>query len=144
MILLYYISLASRHLHVIHKGRQYASDCFASGISPSRCVNAEILIPKCLKLKKFQSLKLCYIGLYHRKSKLSFSTLHLKGIYVPDNCVFRNVHTINNNHPNIYNGFDQAAKGPDEGSDVDLFFFERMNTEENPFLFVTTPATNIP
>ena len=24
------------------------------------------------------------------------------------------------------------------------FFFERMNTEENAFLFVTTPATNIP
>ena len=25
-----------------------------------------------------------------------------------------------------------------------LFFFERINTEENLFLFVTTPATNIP
>ena len=42
--------------------------------------------------------------------------------YVPDKCVFRNVHAINNNHPNIYNGFDQAAEGLDEGSDVDFFF----------------------
>ena len=25
-----------------------------------------------------------------------------------------------------------------------VFFFERVNTEENPFLFVTTPAINIP
>ena len=25
-----------------------------------------------------------------------------------------------------------------------VFFFERINTEENPFLFVTKPATNIP
>ena len=26
-----------------------------------------------------------------------------------------------------------------------IFFFEKINTEENPFLFfVTTPATNIP
>ena len=25
-----------------------------------------------------------------------------------------------------------------------FFFFERINTEENPFLFVTTQATNIP
>ena len=42
--------------------------------------------------------------------------------YVPDKCVFRNVHAINNNHPNIYNGFDQAAEGLDEGSDADFFF----------------------
>ena len=25
-----------------------------------------------------------------------------------------------------------------------VFFFERVNTEENPFLFITTPAMNIP
>ena len=45
----------------------------------------------------------------------------------------------------IYIGFAQAAEGLDEGFDVDLYFpFERINIEENPFLFVTTPATNIP
>ena len=27
-----------------------------------------------------------------------------------------------------------SAEGLDEGSDVDLFFFEKVNTEENPFL----------
>ena len=32
------------------------------------------------QVKKFQSLKLWYIALYHRKSILSFSTLHLKEI----------------------------------------------------------------
>ena len=43
------------------------------------------------------------------------------------------------------NGIDEAAEGLDEGTDVDLFFFfERINTEENPFLFATTLATNIP
>ena len=31
-------------------------------------------------LKKFQSLNLCYLGLDHRKSILSFSDLHLKEI----------------------------------------------------------------
>ena len=36
-------------------------------------------------------------------------------------------------------------EGLDEGSDVNLFFFfERVTTEENPFFFATTPATNIP
>ena len=35
-----------------------------------------------------------------------------------------------------------AAESLDEGSNV--FFFERVNTEENPLSFVTTPATNIP
>ena len=44
-----------------------------------------------------KSLNLCYLGLYHRKSILYFSTIHL-GKYVPDKCVFRNGHTINNNH----------------------------------------------
>ena len=33
------------------------------------------------QVKKFQSLKLSYTGLYHRKSILSPPTLHLKGIY---------------------------------------------------------------
>ena len=38
-----------------------------------------------------------------------------------------------------------AAEGPGEGSDADLFIFlESVNTKENPSLFVTTPATNIP
>ena len=32
------------------------------------------------QVKKFQSFKLCYIGLYHRKSILHFSSLHLKEI----------------------------------------------------------------
>ena len=37
------------------------------------------------------------------------------------------------------------ADGRHEGSVVDLLFsFERVNTKENPFLFVTTPAANIP
>ena len=27
---------------------------------------------------------------------------------------------------------------------ANLVFFEMINTEDNPFLFVTTPATNIP
>ena len=49
------------------------------------------------QVKKFQSLKLCYIGLYHRKSILSFSTLNLKEICT-DKCVCRNVQTINNKH----------------------------------------------
>ena len=34
------------------------------------------------------------------------------------------------------------AEGLDEGSDVD--FFQRGKTKANLFLFVTTPATNIP
>ena len=47
-------------------------------------------------------------------------------------------------HNNLYyNGFDQTTEGLDEGSNVDFFFFEKINIEENPFLFVTTPATNI-
>ena len=33
------------------------------------------------QVKKFRSLELCYIGLYHRKTILSFSTLHLKEMY---------------------------------------------------------------
>ena len=37
-------------------------------------------------------------------------------------CIFQKVHTISNNHPFNYIGFDQAAEGLDEGSDVDLFF----------------------
>ena len=33
-------------------------------------------------LKKIHSLNLCYLGLYHRKYILSFSTLHLKEICI--------------------------------------------------------------
>ena len=36
--------------------------------------------PTAPELKKLTSLNLCYLGLYHRKSILSFSTLHLKEI----------------------------------------------------------------
>ena len=36
------------------------------------------------------------------------------------------------------------AEGLDKGSVVDFVFFEKVNKEENPFLFVTTPAMNIP
>ena len=65
---------------------------------------------------------MCYIGLYHRKSILSFSILHWKR-YVSGKCVFRNVNTISNNQPSLYhNDFDQAAEGLDVESDVDLFF----------------------
>ena len=32
--------------------------------------------------KKFQSLNLCYLGFYHSKSILSFSTFHLKEICI--------------------------------------------------------------
>ena len=35
--------------------------------------------------------------------------------------------------------FDQAAGGLEKGP-MFVFFFEMINTEENPFLFVTTPA----
>ena len=42
----------------------------------------------------FQSLIVCYLGIYHRKSILSFCTLHLKEICIPDKCVCWNVHTI--------------------------------------------------
>ena len=37
----------------------------------------------------------------------------------------------------------KPVEGLDEGSDVD-FFSDRVNTEDNLFLFVTRPATNIP
>ena len=36
------------------------------------------------------------------------------------------------------------TEGLDEGSDVDLFVLsKKVNTKENPYLFYTTPATNI-
>ena len=43
----------------------------------------------------------------------------------------------------MFAGFDKAAGGLDEGSDVDVFFFERINTEKNLFLYVNTPAANM-
>ena len=46
--------------------------------------NAKALVkvtgPTALELKKLISLNLCYLGLYHRKSILSFSTFRLKEI----------------------------------------------------------------
>ena len=39
-----------------------------------------VLLKAHTQVQKFQSLKLCYIGLYHRTSILSSSTLHLKEI----------------------------------------------------------------
>ena len=38
-----------------------------------------------------------------------------------------------------------TAEVLDKGSDVDsVFFFKKVNTKVNPFIFVTTPSTNIP
>ena len=85
------------------------------------------------QVKKFRSLKLCYIGLYHRTSIISFSTLHLKS-YIPDKCIFLNVHTINNNHL-YHNGFYQAAGGLDEGSDGDLIFLRKKQHWGKSLLF---------
>ena len=59
-------------------------------------MNCKGTVPTAPNLKNFQSLKLCYLDLYHRKSGLSFS-LHLKDICTRE-CVFRNVYTICNNH----------------------------------------------
>ena len=61
--------------------------------------------------------------------------------------VFWNVNAISNNHDTNSIGIDHEtcpAESLEEGSDVDLFFFERVDNEGNHFRFVTTPATNIP
>ena len=60
--------------------------------------------------------------------------------------VFRNVPAISDNHDTNSIGIDYEtcpAESLEEGSDVDLFFFETVDNEGNDFRFVTTPATNI-
>ena len=84
--------------------------------------------PTAPELKKLTSLNLCHSGLYQRKSILSFSTLHLKKMYaisVYFGMVIQLLTTISL----LFNGFDQAAGGLDEGSDVDLFFSLKASPE---------------
>ena len=59
-------------------------------------------------------------------------------------CVFQNVHATSNNHPFDYIGFDQAAEGLDEGSDVDLFFSLKGSTLRKipSFLSLHQPRTS--
>ena len=60
-------------------------------------LSVKVTDPTTSEPKKLTSLNLCYSGLYHRKFISSFSNPPFKRD-IPDKCVLRNIHSINNNH----------------------------------------------
>ena len=97
-------------------------------------------------MRKLQSLNLCYFGLNIIVNLYYLSPPSIWKRYVPDNCVFWNAHTISDNHDkkSICIDHSPARWGSRWRIRSWFFFFGRVNTKGNPFLFVFTSATNIP
>ena len=75
--------------------------------------------------KKFQSLKNCFIQAYIIVNIYYLSTPFIWKRYVPDKCLFRNVHTTSDNHDTNSIGFDHKTcrlRVWKEGSMLRCFF----------------------